>query len=569
MSHQDIPSAPPGENLSSGRAPFRFSLRNARGGLARIGATLLFCLLSFGGAALGVGTLGRCAYRWHGFEVELRLVPAWRGETRLVLAPLGEVHAPTHAAPVALVASLQEIRIEEIKKLVANGAKREDLARDFERVARADLRAFILRQEAVAALGALLAPLLFRCRRLRLYFGGSLLGALVLSIFLANALTTFNGNAFRSPTYTGTLRQAPWVIQFGKDTFNKFEAFSQKLRRVATNLNVLYGRIAALNPVEDNAPNTFRVLHVSDIHNNVAALDFLRQVADQFKVSFIVDTGDLTDFGSPPETVLVEGIGKLPYPYVFVLGNHDSQAIGKALARQPNVLVLDGQVVTVEGLSLLGLPNPAAARAGIGSVDTMPEELAAGGAELLRLVQAMPVPPDIVAIHDPEEARPLYGRVPLILCGHEHRIYVEEQRAPPGGVTPFARTVVCNAGTTGAAGLRYFEKEKGVPFSCAVLTFRRAPTPVAPGVAVPPVSTVPSAPNNAANANPTNETSPGTPLLTGVTGSPVSETTVSAAPRRPQLIAIDRIVLNGSLGEYSISHQLFSAETPNRSNPLP
>ncbi len=88
-------------------------------------------------------------------------------------------------------------------------------------------------------------------------------------------------------------------------------------------------------------------------------------------------------------------------------------------------------------------------------------------------------------------------------------------------------TILCNAGTTGAAGLRYFEKEAGVPFSCAVLTFDRA--------------TVPDA-----NA-PTDTASP----------SADSEQTVSA--KRPQLRAIDLIKLDGNLREYSISHQTFNA----------
>ena len=47
----------------------------------------------------------------------------------------------------------------------------------------------------------------------------------------------------------------------------------------------------------------------------------------------IVDTGDLTDFGSPPETAMVQGIRKIGYPYVFVAGNHDSQTVMRGYIR--------------------------------------------------------------------------------------------------------------------------------------------------------------------------------------------------------------------------------------------
>ena len=518
----------------------------------------LFIALSLSGAVIGVSLLGRSLYAWHGFEIELRLLPAAEGQTRLVLTPLGEVRARTHKAPVALIASLEAINADEIQKLIKSVPTREEVAKDFEREAHGDLRNFFLRQVAMAGLGALIAPLCLRVRRLRGYVVSGILGMGLLGVTLASALTTFDGNAFESPTYTGTLKEAPWVIQFGKDAFTKIEALSQKLVTVANNLNVLYGRIAAvpdrLN--QDGEFDAFRVLHVSDLHNNPAALDFLRKVAEQFKVEFIVDTGDLTDFGSPPETAMVQGIAKLPYPYVFVAGNHDSQTVMDALAKVKNVTVLNGQVATVKGLTLLGVPNPASARAGVGSVDTTSAELQAGGETLLQRVSALPAPPDLIAIHDPEESRPLWGRVPLVLCGHLHRPYLEYETgpnpgsvpaAPPGtavrsaaasdprAVTPVYTTILCNAGTTGAAGLRYFEKEGGVPFSCAVLTFDRATLPGAEPPAEPP------------RPAPGQETAPAPPA--------------PPAPR-PRLRAVDLIVLQGSLGEYSISHYTFSPESP-------
>ncbi len=520
--------------------------------LRQIMWALLFLSISLGGAVLSVGTLGRTVYRWHGFAVELRLLPSVRGETALVLMPLGEVQAHTHRAPVKLVATLQEIEIEEINKVLRSSPRMDAITLDFENTARASLRDFIMRQLAVAALGALLGPILLRSRRPWKYFVASLLGVTVVGITLGSALTSFSGKAFESPTYTGALKHAPWVIQFGKDAFVRIEELSQKLRTVAANLNVLYGRIESppdhLGAGSDG--DSIRILHVSDLHNNPAGLSFMQEVARQFHVSMIVDTGDLTDFGSPPETAMVQGIAKIGYPYVFVAGNHDSQAVIGALQRLPNVTVLNGQVTTVQGFTLLGLPNPASARASVGSVETTPEELQAGGDLMLRLVQGLREPPDIVAIHNPEESRPLWGRTPLVLCGHLHRYYVDVESGlevpwpepsigptatapPPAGIAPRIDTVVCNAGTTGAAGLRYFEREQGVPFSCAVLTFRAIhPSPTDTATAArSPESAVP---------------------------------TMEAGDPRPRLASIDLIVLDGALHQYSITHRPFS-ERPNAS----
>lgn len=512
---------------------------------------LLFLLLCLGGAILSVGTLGRSVYRWHGFAVELRLLPSARGKTALVLMPLGEVHANTHRAPVELIATLQEIQIEEINKLVDSNPGMAALTKDFERAAREDLRNFVIRQLVFAAIGALLAPMLLRSRRPWKYALSALIGVSIVGITLGSALKTFNGKAFESPTYTGTLRQAPWVIQFGKDAFVRIDELSQKLKTIAANLNVLYGRIAeppdhlGATPDGDNV----RILHVSDLHNNPAGLNFMREVAHQFNVSLIVDTGDLTDFGSPPETAMVQGIAKIGYPYVFVAGNHDSQTVIRAIERLPNVTVLNGQVADVEGFTFLGLPNPASARASVGNVDTTPQELQAGAETLLQTLHGLPTPPDMIAIHNPEEARPLLGSVPLVLCGHLHRYYVETLSAiepPPadphapatrGAAVPFD-TVICNAGTTGAAGLRYFEKEQGVPFSCAVLTFRRPP-------AHSPTLSPPTVPRSTVSPS---TISPDRPNVRQAPGQ-----------MRPRLLSIDLVVLDGSLNQYSITHRPFSA----------
>ena len=78
------------------------------------------------------------------------------------------------------------------------------------------------------------------------------------------------------------------------------------------------------------------------------------------------------------------------------------------------------------------------------------------GERLLAAYQAAPTPPDVVCVHNPRMAEPLRGTARLILCGHLHRVEVETKDG----------TVVCNAGTTGGAGVR-MSGATSCPSSCS------------------------------------------------------------------------------------------------------
>src|SRR5690349_21294236 len=89
-----------------------------RSRIARLCLALLFLSLALAGALVSVCALGRTVYRWKGLEIELRLLPATFGQTRVELVPLGEIKARTHGAPVALIASLEHIQVEELQKIL-------------------------------------------------------------------------------------------------------------------------------------------------------------------------------------------------------------------------------------------------------------------------------------------------------------------------------------------------------------------------------------------------------------------------------------------------------------------
>jgi Icc-related predicted phosphoesterase len=426
----------------------------------------LLCLLSIAGATFAVTYFGGQTFHWLAFDIDLRVHPAWRGETRLVFTPIGEVRAQTHAAPLVLEATLRSVSFDRLQHLFLRMPSRSWLALNLSSAARADVHSFVLHLILVGAIGALIAPLLLRIRHPAGWIAAPVIGALAVTSTLYGTFRTYNTAAFRDATYVGSLREAGPILALARNAFYNANALSARLKMAAANLDVLYDRISsAPGIIEDD--HTVRVLHISDIHNDAAAFNYVRELADRFHVNFIVDTGDLTDFGSAVESHLSTGIGKLGVPYLFVAGNHDSQVTVASVRKNKNAIILDGKPVIIDGLTVLGLPDPSSARAGVGSVDTSEADLDQAATRLAVDYGRSKTPPDIVCVHNPREDVGVLGHAPVILCGHVHRAYIETN----------GDSVVCNAGTTGGAGVRYLDKQDGVPLSAAILTFSMPPHP--------------------------------------------------------------------------------------------
>jgi predicted phosphodiesterase len=203
---------------------------------------------------------------------------------------------------------------------------------------------------------------------------------------------------------------------------------------------------------------------VSDVHLNPQAFDLMHRVVEQFRIDAVVDTGDTTDWGTEPETQVLNEIGRLPVPYVWVRGNHDSSRIQQAVAAQPNSIVLDGEARDVAGLRVWGIGDPRYTPDKSQPVgkDAEREQAAAAAPEMAAALCA-DIPPrvDVVAVHDPNVAARVGGLAPLVLAGHSH----EPRRSMLG------RSVLLVEGSTGGADLRGLQGETPEPLTCTVLYF--------------------------------------------------------------------------------------------------
>lgn len=450
----------------------------------RAGTAALVLVVALAGAFLGLLLGSRTPVDVGPFNAELRLTPSATGETAVLIPPLGSLRLDTHQGPTKLTIQLGALDQARTQAMISDpgGVTRavqnvgDDVVDGVIRVGLGSLGA--------AVLGAmLLAALVFRNVRRVAWAGG--MAFTVMAASLGTAAATFRVNAVEEPRYEGLLVNAPALVGDVQQITNDYERYTDQLQSLVSNASALYTTVSAIEPFTPDDSMT-RLLHVSDLHLNPAAWQIMLTVVEQYNIDLIVDTGDMTDWGSEPEAeAYVTTIRLMRVPYVYVRGNHDSESVTQAaVAEQPNATVLDDDVATVAGLTIAGIGDPRFTpdqRTG----PHADEELAAerqrvvdAGATLAATIEGYGEPVDLAAVHDPLAAGPLEGVVPLMLAGHTHDRRVgpiqppdqdpeadEEVPLEPG------QTRMMVQGSTGGAGLRGLQGEHPEPLSLSVLYF--------------------------------------------------------------------------------------------------
>lgn len=423
-------------------------------------------LIGIAGAWAGMLLGGTTSVQIGPVQTSMSLRPSLSGQTVVGVPPLGDLRMDTDSGPLQLVVDVRQLNQADVRKLVADPHSFADLPDVAVRDLRHGVLVAALRSLAAAALGSVvLGFLVFRRPWPALAAAGMALAAL--GACGAVAAAGWNPKAVLEPRYTGLLAAAPSLVGDVQDIVVRFGLYRAELAALVTNVTRLYDTTAAL-PVYLPPGDVVRVLSVSDIHDNPAAWNVMHSVVRQFGIDVIIDSGDLTDHGSQPEDQFTREIGTFGMPYVFVKGNHDSPGTVAAMARERNAIVLTGQEVTVDGLTITGdgdprfTPNLDVTEPGEDAVLAMGSQLAG----TLRTLRARGVPePDIAVVHDPAAAAPLDGLARLVLAGHLHRRLTWTM---PNGTRVFVQ------GSTGAAGLRALQSNPPTPIDASVLYFDRA-----------------------------------------------------------------------------------------------
>jgi predicted phosphodiesterase len=415
------------------------------------------------GAWLGLLAFAQTTVPMGPFGVQLDAVPG-RGRTDIALPPLGRVSADTHLPPLHLSATLIDVDVKQLQTLIGEEGL-DGVAAGLEDQAIDRIWPFLLRALGVAMGGALLAALVaFRGHRDRVRL--AMLAALVaVGGSGTAAVATFDASAFLQPTYSGTLALAPQLFGPLGSTVERVDYFREQLRAIVGGASSAYSAIEA-NTLGQG--HEIRILHISDIHLSPLGFDFAQELARGFDVDAVLDTGDVTSFGTPAENVVASFIPGFSSPYVFVRGSHDSVDLQRAIEEVPNGIVVDGTSTTVAGITIYGLGDPYfVEERGAPQSDAAIEELVRSvGPRIAGDVAALPRAPDIVAVHDDRMAEDVAGLVPLVASGHFH-----ENTATVRDGTLFLRV-----GTTGGAGPTGGFQGDGqqIPLSAEVLYFSPA-----------------------------------------------------------------------------------------------
>ncbi|NLO88942.1 MAG: metallophosphoesterase [Clostridia bacterium] len=395
------------------------------------------------------------------FQFNVDMVFTDWGKTEIFIPPIGKISAATHKTPLKLVITLQNIDIEVLKNMLSDPITKQEVINLFIDEIYKCVKLIFYRSLFFAALGGSFAMLLLKNKNIYVYLKGAAVGILTAAFLLLGTYYTYDAKSFLKPEYQGILRAAPWMVRLAEESLAKVDKLEKQMEIIASNFYDMFEKIEDIQPLSSEDSSTVRVLHVSDIHNNPAAYRFIKKIVADFDVSFIVDTGDITDFGTSLETALVEEVGTLGIPYVFVAGNHDSPQIIETMSSLENVILLNGGGSVVRGIPVAGIADPSSKGGDIlfSEDDQVEQEIS----KLKELFEKEGFRPTIIAAHRPNIIREFVGYAPVLLCGHSHSFSIDNE----GG------SVIINAGTSGAAGIRNLQTSKEIPYTVVLLHFER------------------------------------------------------------------------------------------------
>lgn len=445
--------------FTDGGADVRPSPVARRSRWRRIGRGLFVTVVALVGGWLGLLVGGRTDADVGPLEVRLTLTPALTGDTILDIPPLGTITVDSHDGPLRLNATVRGINVVDAREIFDDPRVLEGLEGRIIADLRRAVTVLVVRGVAVGAFGALALGLLALRPRRR----GVVAGVIALSVMIAStgaAAVTVDRASILEPSYSGLIASAPALFGDAQTIAANFEDYREGLVAMVARVSRLYDVTSTL-PVYAAGDDVIRVLQVSDLHVNPTSWPVISSVVDQFEVDVVVDTGDIVHQGTAIENSYLDQISTVNAPYVFVRGNHDSAITERAIAAEPNAIVLDGAATEVAGLTFAGVGDPRFTpdKTAADMADDDVRAAAEVAAETL-IVSGEEI--DVALMHDPVGARELDGIAPVILSGHMH---VRAREALPGGSLLFQQ------GSTGASGINALRNEEPTPIMLTVFYF--------------------------------------------------------------------------------------------------
>lgn len=423
---------------------------------------LALLLTALSGAIIAIWLFGASTVEVESIEFKVALVPGRNGITELHFPPFGVVEATTHQGPVKLLISLQQIKSESFKAHIENPPDHQEIVEQIQNAAKEKITAFVVRQVSAAFLGALILVFLIWRPGLLRSLVYAIISTLILCLLLTWAFHSYDTETFHEPEYKGVLSMAPTAVKFVTDSLTDLEQIRENTRQIVSNLGLLFSSADSLMAMADpeEQGDVVKVLLVSDLHSNPVGIELTTSLAKRFGVDFLINAGDLTDMGLQLETGFTQELAAIGVPQLFVSGNHDSPETMEFVKSLPDSYVLNGQMLTIKGVTVMGFADPLSAVSAV-QYENNEEEQEAFKLQLAGIREAVnnQGKPDILVVHDTKLGKRLLPLAHLTVAGHDHRMQIMQK----------AGSVFINPGTTGAAGLRGFYSENGVSYSAAII----------------------------------------------------------------------------------------------------
>ena len=279
-----------------------------------------------------------------------------------------------------------------------------------------------------------------------------------------------------SPEYYANGPEVPAALRTLQSLGRSSRTLEQELEAQLVGIARLVGAPAGRAPLE-RFP---RLTVASDLHNNVLALPALESAARGGPLLF---AGDLTDRGSRLESRFVLRVVRAGDPFVFIAGNHDSDALQRQLARAGAIVLTrsgrlhgDGsrgpRVARIGVLRIAGYDDPLMRLARENYRDHGAEVSAQQRREFADWVDALRGRADVVMVHSRSLAQEALKRLgadppsaPLLLVhGHDHRQALDRSE----------NVTLLDGGSVGAGGTGNLS-EGGGDIGLARLIYRTEP----------------------------------------------------------------------------------------------
>ena len=230
--------------------------------------------------------------------------------------------------------------------------------------------------------------------------------------------SAFAGTPLEGTYLTGNL--LPKLINtYGRDVMDRLRENDDFYDEVVANLGVAFEDSRTLEPHRDYPT----MLFYTDLHCNVGMARVIGETARLSGAMIVADGGDTTMGGTAYEEFCVNILGnELPRSdRVGSGGNHDGEETEQQMRRN-NFSVLNGEVVEIEGLRILGDDDPMRSDFGMALRQEQDETLEQLSERLADTACSDERGVDILLVHVQQAAQESLARgcVNTVLSGHTH-----------------------------------------------------------------------------------------------------------------------------------------------------